>query len=173
MSTTQTHADLAATFARWTQPDLFGRKSRTGPDASPDAGPEASPDSPPEAGPDPEVEAARQRFHRRMARRRRKEAVAPYLAEPWRAWCEATEAARLARRFLARFPERDRPDPAYDLLTDRQAAAEYHWEEETVEGRNGDAGHGGRWADRHPAAYGGPDEDGADYGGAGYGERRR
>jgi hypothetical protein len=105
--------DLAATFHRLNQADLFGRAR------------------------DPEVEAARQRFHSRRARQRRREAILPFIEAPWTAWAGTTAAARIARRFLLRFPERDRPDPAHDLLTDRQAAVRYHIEEAENEERYG------------------------------------
>ncbi|MHA1560273.1 MAG: hypothetical protein ACTSWI_06335 [Alphaproteobacteria bacterium] len=36
-------------------------------------------------------------------------------------------------RYLSRHPHIDRPDPAYELLTERQAAVEYHLEEEALE----------------------------------------
>lgn len=36
-------------------------------------------------------------------------------------------------RYLSRYPHLDRPDPAYDLLTERQRATEYHLEEEALE----------------------------------------
>ncbi len=78
---------------------------------------------------DPEAEAARLRFHCHMARRRRRDAVLAYLREPWSAWSADGDAARTARRFLTRHPDFDWPDPAYDLLTDRQAATEYHRDE--------------------------------------------
>lgn len=105
----RTIADLARTLHRLNQGDLFAHRS------------------------DPEVEAARQRFHRRMARRRRREAIVAFLREPWTAWAASGDAARIARRFLLRHPDFDFPDPAYDLRTDRQAAAEYHGEEEANE----------------------------------------
>jgi len=113
MSNQSTFADLAAAYSRWADCDLFGYR------------------------PEPEVAAARERFHRRLARRRRRDAVAPFFAEPWRAWWEDSPAARTARRFLSRFPDYDRPDPADDLLTDRQAAAEYHLEEAHIEEQYG------------------------------------
>ena len=105
----RTFLDLAASFHRMNEADLFGHR------------------------PDPAVVKSRERFHRRMARRRRHEAVLPYLESPWRAWCESGDAARVARRFLSRHPHLDRPDPADDILTDRQAAAEYHREEAALE----------------------------------------
>lgn len=109
MSEASTFRDLAAALAGWRQPDLFVQR------------------------PSAEIAAARSRFHRRLARRRRRESVATYLAEPWRAWIEEGSAAQVARRFLSRFPDRDLPDPDYDLLADRQAAAEYHLEEAAIE----------------------------------------
>jgi hypothetical protein len=109
----RTFGELAETFHRLNQADLFG------------------------AAHDPAVEAARRRFHRRRARQRRREAILPHIAEPWTAWTGTTEAARIARRFLLRFPDRDRPDPDDDLLTDRQAAARYHIEETENEERYG------------------------------------
>lgn len=110
MSSSLTYRDLAGSFSGWHhQADLFGHR------------------------PDPAVEAARQRFHRRMARQRRRDSVAPFLAEPWRAWSADGPAAALARRFLARYPDRDLPPPECDLLTDRQSAAEYHRDEESNE----------------------------------------
>ncbi len=66
-------------------------------------------------------------------RAERRAAILTALEAPWDVWGATTPAARTARRYLARHPERDRPDPAYDLLTDRQAAAEYHLEEAALE----------------------------------------
>src|SRR5690606_34518982 len=66
-------------------------------------------------------------------RAERRAAILTALEAPWDVWGALTPAARTARRYLTRHPERDRPDPAYDLLTDRQAAAEYHLEEAAIE----------------------------------------
>jgi hypothetical protein len=113
-------ADYGSTFAELG--DLFGRINRTG---------LFRPKS------DPAIEAARMRFRQKRARQRRREATAPYLREPWSAWSGTDDAAAIARRFFRRFPERDRPDPADDILTDRQAAALYHLEEAEDEERRG------------------------------------
>jgi hypothetical protein len=110
----RTFTDIADALHRLNDGDLFGHE------------------------PDPDVIAARERFHRRMARKRRREAVHRYLQEPWSAWSDDGDAAHLARRFLSRYPDFDRPDPAYDLLTDRQAAAEYHRDEAVDEANLGD-----------------------------------
>lgn len=69
----------------------------------------------------------------KTARLRRRIAVLKALETPWEVWNATTPAARTARRYLTRHPDYDRPDPAYDLLTDRQAAAEYHLEEAALE----------------------------------------
>lgn len=55
------------------------------------------------------------------------------LSQPWLAWSGDSMAAMVARRFLARHPHHDRPDPNIDLMTERQLASEYHADEEIVE----------------------------------------
>ena len=91
------------------QPDLFGRW--------------------PEA---PSSDDAR-RASRAKARRDRHVTIRQQLNTPWWVWSATGTTARVAMRYLSRYPHFDRPDPAYDLLTERQAAAEYHLEEEVLE----------------------------------------
>jgi hypothetical protein len=76
------------------------------------------------------LDALRQR-RRRTARRRAAERL---LAEPWAIGetDAAPDAVTLARRFLRRHPERDRADPE-PLLTARQEAALWHFDEEAAE----------------------------------------
>lgn len=106
----QTFADIAASLRSWNSRDQVGDR------------------------PDPEIEAARRRFHRKMARQRRRHTILPYIREPWTAWTGSDDGARTARRFLTRSPDADLPPPESDLLTDRQAAAEFHIEEEANDG---------------------------------------
>lgn len=84
---------------------------------------------------DPELAELAIATRRRRARIRRRAAAQALLAEPW-AIDEAGaagDAVALARRFLRRYPERDRPDPAPPLLTARQEQALWHAEEEIAE----------------------------------------
>lgn len=101
----RTATALAASLTAIAEPDLFGHRA------------------------DPDAASALARFRHQMARGRRRDAVASWLAEPWLAWSGTDAAARIARRYLRRHPQCDRPDPDLDLLTDRQQAATAHYEE--------------------------------------------
>lgn len=83
--------------------------------------------------PEAEPGAAARSTSRAKARRDHRAAIREKLAAPWGTWSETGRMAHVAMRYLSRYPHLDRPDPAYDLLTERQAAAEYHLEEEALE----------------------------------------
>ncbi len=110
----RTFGDLGETFHRLNQAGFLRRQARSGGRSGARAvPPPRRPPAPPRGDP---------RLYRRA------------LDRPWTG---TTAAARIARRFLLRFPGRDSPDPAGDLLTDRQAAARYHIEEAENEERYG------------------------------------
>ena len=91
------------------QPDLFGWRAEAKPTAA-------------------------SRSHgRALERLARRESIRAKLETPWEVWSASGTTAQIAIRYLSRHPDFDRPDPAYDLLTDRQAAVEYHLEEEALE----------------------------------------
>jgi hypothetical protein len=70
---------------------------------------------------------------RAKVRQDRHAAIREQLRTPWGAWNATGTTARIAMRYLSRYPHLDRPDPAYDLLTEWQRATEYHLEEEPLE----------------------------------------
>ncbi len=83
---------------------------------------------------DAATEQRLEELRRRRQRAARRRAAEDLLAEPWGIGetGAAPDAVALARRFLRRHPERDRADPA-PLLTARQEAARWHFDEEAAE----------------------------------------